>query len=85
MVGHNCRMLQGSDTQPRAIDELAAAVRNDTACEVQMLNHHKSGAAFTNQLALSPTLRIGADVELVVAVLRTPPHPLIEERCMYAQ
>jgi PAS domain S-box-containing protein len=53
-IGRNCRFLQGAETDPDAVRELADAVSAGRSCSVTLLNYRKSGEPFWNQLWLSP-------------------------------
>ncbi|MHA7816885.1 MAG: PAS domain-containing protein [Pseudohaliea sp.] len=53
-IGRNCRFLQGPDTDPAAVGELRAALREARSTEVTLLNYRKDGTPFWNQLTLSP-------------------------------
>jgi PAS domain S-box-containing protein len=53
-VGSNCRFLQGPATDPAAVDELRAALRERRQVTTTLLNYRKDGTAFWNQLSVSP-------------------------------
>jgi serine phosphatase RsbU (regulator of sigma subunit) len=52
--GHNCRFLQGPDTDPAAVDLIRDALRSEQHRTVTLLNYRKDGTAFWNQLSISP-------------------------------
>jgi PAS domain S-box-containing protein len=54
VVGRNCRFLQGPGTAPEAIARIRAALRTETAIELELLNYRKDGSTFLNQLHVSP-------------------------------
>ena len=54
LIGRNCRMLQGPDTDPETIDEVRQAVAERRETSVEILNYKKNGAAFWNALFISP-------------------------------
>lgn len=54
IVGHNCRFLQGPDTDRNVIAEVRAAIAERREISVEILNYRKSGAAFWNALYISP-------------------------------
>lgn len=54
VMGRNCRLLQGPDTDPAAIQELREAVAEERACQVSLLNYRKDGTTFWNELTISP-------------------------------
>jgi PAS domain S-box-containing protein len=52
--GRNCRLLQGPDTDPAAVDRIRRCLRDEEHCTVTLLNYRKDGTAFWNELSLSP-------------------------------
>jgi PAS domain S-box-containing protein len=54
VVGRNCRFLQGPATDPAAIEEIRAALRERRTLTTTLLNYRKDGTAFWNQLSISP-------------------------------
>lgn len=54
IVGHNCRFLQGPDTNRSTVERIRAAIRNGTDVEADLLNYRKDGTTFWNALYLSP-------------------------------
>ena len=54
LVGHNCRLLQGEDTDPEAVDRIRKAVAQGEDVAIDILNYRKDGTAFWNALYLSP-------------------------------
>ncbi|WP_414544406.1 PAS domain-containing protein [Nostoc sp. CCY0012] len=54
VIGHNCRFLQGEDTQQAALDQLRLAVKNGKSCQVILRNYRKDGSGFWNELSISP-------------------------------
>ncbi len=54
ILGRNCRLLQGPQTDRNTVRELSAAVASSTECRVTLLNYRKNGEAFWNELFLSP-------------------------------
>ena len=63
VLGRNCRFLQGSDTDPAAVQQVrdAVAAREDVA--VEMINYRRDGTPFWNALYISPVF--DADGELI--------------------
>jgi PAS domain S-box-containing protein len=53
-IGRNCRFLQGTDTDPAAVAEIGAAIRERRSTSVTVLNYRRDGSTFWNQLSLSP-------------------------------
>lgn len=54
ILGRNCRFLQGSDTDPAAVNVIRQALRQQQSCQVVLKNYRKDGTSFWNQLAISP-------------------------------
>jgi PAS domain S-box-containing protein len=54
LVGKNCRLLQGPDTDPTAIAELRQAIDSEESISVDLLNYRKDGSTFWNALYVSP-------------------------------
>ena len=54
VLGRNCRFLQGSDTDPVAVDELRRAIREERPTTVQLRNYRRDGSAFWNEVHISP-------------------------------
>ncbi|KAF5836329.1 putative blue light receptor [Dunaliella salina] len=54
VLGRNCRFLQGKDTDPKTVDAIREAVRNQKELTVRILNYTKSGRPFWNMFTLAP-------------------------------
>ena len=54
VMGRNCRFLQGEGTDPAAVDQLRAAIRDEVDINLDILNYRKDGTPFWNALYLSP-------------------------------
>ena len=54
VVGRNCRFLQGPATDPAAVQQIRAALRERRPVTTTLLNYRKDGTAFWNQLSISP-------------------------------
>ena len=52
--GRNCRMLQGADTDPRAVRRLREAVRVGRPIEIELVNYRKDGTSFWNGMTVAP-------------------------------
>ena len=63
LLGRNCRLLQGPDTDPETVADLRRAIEQRHETSVEILNYKKNGAAFWNALFMSPVF--DADGELV--------------------
>jgi len=56
LIGENCRMLQGDNTDPSAITELRNAVLERRETTVALKNYRKDGGEFWNEVTVSPIL-----------------------------
>ncbi|QJW94675.1 PAS domain S-box protein [Frigoriglobus tundricola] len=54
VLGRNCRMLQGKDTDPATVARLREAIRAGEPRTVELLNYRKDGTPFWNELSVSP-------------------------------
>lgn len=54
IIGHNCRFLQGPETDRETIRELQHAVTQRKEIAVEILNYRKNGSTFWNALFMSP-------------------------------
>lgn len=54
VIGRNCRMLQGPDTDRQAVQALSAAIAAGEDINVELLNYRKDGSTFWNALHVSP-------------------------------
>lgn len=52
--GRNPRFLHGADTDAGALDKIRRALEAEQPCGVRVLNYRKDGAAFWNDLRISP-------------------------------
>lgn len=56
IVGHNCRFLQGAQTDPRDVEKIREAIRNEEDIAIDLLNYRKDGSSFWNALYMSPVV-----------------------------
>lgn len=68
VIGHNCRFLQGSGTDPQAVERIRQAVRARAEAIVVLLNYRKDGTPFWNELYLAPMAVGAGDVTHYVGV-----------------
>jgi diguanylate cyclase (GGDEF)-like protein/PAS domain S-box-containing protein len=62
MLGRRCSVLQGPDTDPRAVEVLRHAVATGTEAYVTILNYRADGTPFWNEVALAPQRDAGGRV-----------------------
>ena len=53
-VGHNCRFLQGPNTEPEKLMHIRKCISAGLPCTVQLKNYRKTGEEFINYLSLTP-------------------------------
>jgi len=54
VLGRNCRMLQGPDTDRRTVDEVRKGIAEQRPVSVDILNYRADGSTFWNALFLGP-------------------------------
>jgi PAS domain S-box-containing protein len=54
VLGRNCRMLQGAETDRETVARLRDAIAAARPIEVEIVNHRKDGTPFWNALSLNP-------------------------------
>ncbi|AEH36340.1 bacterio-opsin activator domain-containing protein [Halopiger xanaduensis] len=62
VVGRNCRFLQGGDSNPDAIAEMAAAIDEDRPVTVELENYRKDGTEFWNEVTIAPVRNDAGEV-----------------------
>ncbi|MCK6550159.1 PAS domain-containing protein [Myxococcota bacterium] len=69
ILGQSGRVLQGPDTDPRALAALAEALRLGVAVETKVLNYRKDGGTFWNAVSIRPVRDAGGHLRYFVGVL----------------
>ncbi|WP_445246732.1 PAS domain S-box protein [Microcoleus sp. OTE_8_concoct_300] len=54
IIGKNCQFLQGSETDPVAVEIIRKALQTKTECKVILKNYRKDGTTFWNCFSISP-------------------------------
>jgi PAS domain S-box-containing protein len=54
VVGRNCRLLQGPNTDPAAVRRISEALRRCEPITEVLLNYRRDGTAYWNQVSISP-------------------------------
>lgn len=62
LVGRNCRLLQGPDTDQAAIARLREAIAAERDIAIDILNYRKDGSSFWNALFVSPVRDAAGEV-----------------------
>ena len=82
-IGHNCRFLQGRDTDPRTTAKIRAAIEKGEEIAIDILNYRNDGVPFWNRLLIAPLNdETGAPRYFfgVQKVLGEPPDKAAEEK-----
>ena len=86
VVGKNCRLLQGPNTDPAALDVVRTAVRGGVACAVELVNYRKDGTPFYNALSVAPVRDdAGAVVQFIAAQVDTTAFRRLEDQLRQSQ
>jgi PAS domain S-box-containing protein len=56
LIGQNCRILQGPQTDSSAVAALRLAIDQRSDCTVELLNYRKDGSPYWNNVSISPVL-----------------------------
>jgi len=54
VLGRDCRFLQGEETDPESVAEIARSIDADEAITTELLNYRKDGTPFWNRLTVAP-------------------------------
>jgi PAS domain S-box-containing protein len=54
ILNHNCRFLQGKDTNQKPLKELREAIKKGESCQARLRNYKKDGTLFWNDLYIFP-------------------------------
>ena len=53
-LGRNCRFLQGSATDPSAVEAIRKAIESESEITIDIVNYKKDGTKFWNRLRIRP-------------------------------
>jgi diguanylate cyclase (GGDEF)-like protein/PAS domain S-box-containing protein len=70
IVGLNCRILQGLQTDPLGVEAIRVALKNDASFSGEILNYRKNGTPFWNDMTISPMRDSAGQVTHYVGVCR---------------
>jgi PAS domain S-box-containing protein len=62
VLGHNCRLLQGPDSEEDARTILRKATEQGGSALVELTNYRKDGTAFRNAVMIAPLLGPGGEI-----------------------
>lgn len=66
MLGRNCSILQGPDTDPATVREMRAALQAGQAFDCEILNYRKDETPFWNDLSIAPLAgEVGAPIRFI--------------------
>ncbi|MHA3704557.1 SpoIIE family protein phosphatase [Jatrophihabitans sp. YIM 134969] len=68
VLGHNCRFLQGPDTDRTVVAEIRDAVAAGTPITATLLNYRSDGVPFWNRVSISPVLDGSGEITHFVGV-----------------
>ncbi len=54
VLGNNCRLLQGPDTDPMAVSAMRAGIEEERPVTVEVKNYRKDGTPFWNEVTIAP-------------------------------
>ncbi|WP_445157866.1 EAL domain-containing protein [Halomonas sp. E14] len=81
IIGQGCSVLQGSETDPQAIDQMRRALAEQRELSVTLCNYRKDGTPFWNNLYLAPVRDFSGEVTHFVGVL----HDISERKAYEAK
>ena len=58
ILGHNCRFLQGAETDQGAVEDIRRALATNDEIHLELLNYRKDGSSFWNALFISPVIDV---------------------------
>ncbi|MED1863744.1 PAS domain-containing protein [Fictibacillus nanhaiensis] len=56
ILGHNCRFLQGENTDQKDVQKISSALKKFESVNVEILNYQKNGTPFWNKLTIDPII-----------------------------
>lgn len=68
VIGRNCRLLQGPDTDPQTVRQMREAIRNGHECRVTILNYRRDGAPIWLELLIAPVVNSAGQITHHVGV-----------------
>lgn len=68
VVGRDCRLLQGPDTEPEAVAEIGQGLAKGEEVQTILLNYRKDGTTFWNRLSIYPVHADGGEVTHFIGI-----------------
>jgi PAS domain S-box-containing protein len=69
IIGRNCRLLQGVDTDPRTVAAIATAIQERRRVEARLLNYRADGTPFWNGLSIAPVVDDAGQAAFFISTL----------------
>ncbi|WP_258239790.1 EAL domain-containing protein [Pseudidiomarina homiensis] len=70
VLGKNCRMLQGPETNNEDLDKIRRAIENREEGTAVLLNYRKDGSPFWNELTVAPVENDSGEVSHFIGIMR---------------
>jgi PAS domain S-box-containing protein len=70
LVGRSCKLLQGPDTDPQTVQRMRTALNAAQPFYGEILNYHKDGTSFWNELTIVPVFDAAGALRQFVGVQR---------------
>ena len=67
-IGHNCRFLQGSETDPAKVKALRDAISARRSIAVELVNYRRDGRPFLNRVELAPVIDPAAGIDAYIGI-----------------
>jgi diguanylate cyclase (GGDEF)-like protein/PAS domain S-box-containing protein len=90
IIGKNCRILQGSETDPATVQQIRQAIAAQQPVTCTILNYRQDGVPFWNELTLDPIFDDQGNLAQYVGIQRdvtaqkrTAEQKQVEERLLY--
>ena len=81
-LGHNCRFLQGPNTEIKSVEVIQDSLSSGVDCHVKITNYKKNGKPFQNLLSLRP-VHDASELSVLLAIgciALTPAH--VQQLCV---
>jgi PAS domain S-box-containing protein len=69
VIGRNCRLLQGPDTDRHSVASLALTLQDRGQASARLLNYRKDGSPFWNNMSIAPVVDDGGQTLFFLATL----------------
>ena len=69
VMGRNCRLLQGRESDPAALERIRRAIEQRRPVQVTLKNYRKDGKLFWNDLHISPVVEADGSVRQFIGII----------------